>query len=284
MPRLKILKAVYYDPNKGERAYLKGTDVTEEFVARIKNDNIIYTGKYNSIFPDHFKNATKKLRVELEFDKKRYHSNFYNEDEPINLREDLNLPQKRRDIKGLFGHWLFQAVVGVIVLGFILYVLQTLSNTYEWPKFLYNTKDNPSVSDKQDNDSRNLRDGAVFIGGDNYGDIITNPINESVSPMPTINTEELEPSKSWKDGLYRTMYKVAVIFTGNYELRNHIAIIPSNFDSMTCANAGGQGSSSKVVSGIVTELSLYANLECYSSEPIEFSENLFILYTPEENR
>jgi hypothetical protein len=127
MGRLKIIKATYFDSNK---KHLKGTDVTEEFSALVRNDNIIYTGKYNDIFSDEFRNARKRLRVELEFNEERHRPLFYNEDQPINLLEDLGLPKKR---KGFLNNWLVQLLIG----GLILFILTTLSVSYKWPALLY---------------------------------------------------------------------------------------------------------------------------------------------------
>lgn len=91
MKHLRIIKASYYDPKIGPS---RGTDVTEELSAEIRNDCIIYEGAYNNIFPDHFKKVKKRLKIELEYNGKR-HTKFYNERGKINIPEDLGITTKK---------------------------------------------------------------------------------------------------------------------------------------------------------------------------------------------
>ncbi|MBI3984055.1 hypothetical protein HY346_02035 [Candidatus Microgenomates bacterium] len=85
--RLHIIKASYYDPKLGPDI---GTDVTTELSSELANNQLIYSGAYNSIFPDHFSHIRKKLRIELEYERKRY-TKIYDENERIRLPLDLGL-------------------------------------------------------------------------------------------------------------------------------------------------------------------------------------------------
>jgi hypothetical protein len=85
--QLKVAKAVYYDPQKEPEG---GTDVTAELQSEIRNNQLVYHGIYNSIFPDHFKRVNKKLRIEIEYCGSSY-TKFYNENDRINLPVDLGV-------------------------------------------------------------------------------------------------------------------------------------------------------------------------------------------------
>jgi len=91
MNELKIIKAVYYDPNIGVE---QGTDVTTELSAEIREGVLFYNGIYNRIFPDSFKGIYKKLKIEGDWGGKPFNK-FYNENEKINLPNDLGNTTKR---------------------------------------------------------------------------------------------------------------------------------------------------------------------------------------------
>ena len=92
MNELKIIKAVYYDPNIGVK---QGTDVTTELSAEIREGVLFYNGIYNRIFPDRFKGIYKKLKIEGHWGGKPFNK-FYNENEKINLPNDLGKNKKQR--------------------------------------------------------------------------------------------------------------------------------------------------------------------------------------------
>ncbi|MFA7151791.1 MAG: hypothetical protein WC113_02680 [Candidatus Paceibacterota bacterium] len=85
MYNLKIVKAIYYDPDLGAD---RGTDVTAELSSQIIDGKLFYNGVYNNILPDHFKSKIKRLKIEIEYNKKIF-TKFYNENERINLPDDL---------------------------------------------------------------------------------------------------------------------------------------------------------------------------------------------------
>lgn len=87
MDNLKIIKAIYYVPEIGLE---KGTDVTEELSAEVVDDRLVYNGIYNFIFPDNFPGIVKRLKVEVEYQDKKY-TKFYVENYKINLPYDLGL-------------------------------------------------------------------------------------------------------------------------------------------------------------------------------------------------
>jgi len=88
---LKIVKAIYYNPNIGSE---NGTDVTAELSAEIREEVLFYNGTYNRIFPDHFKGTYKKLKIVGHYGGKPF-TKFYNENEKINLPNDLGNTKKR---------------------------------------------------------------------------------------------------------------------------------------------------------------------------------------------
>ena len=89
---LRIIKAVYYDPNIGPN---KGTDVTSELSSQIMDgDRLFYNGVYNNIFPDHFKRIYKRLKIVVEFRGKEY-TKYYNENEKINFPSDLGMDNRK---------------------------------------------------------------------------------------------------------------------------------------------------------------------------------------------
>ena len=88
---LKIIKAIYFDPSLGPQ---QGTDVTIEVSSKVNNNQLIYDGSYNRIFPDHFEGVRKKLRIELEYNGKK-DTKQYDEDEKINLPADLGMKNER---------------------------------------------------------------------------------------------------------------------------------------------------------------------------------------------
>jgi hypothetical protein len=87
MRKLKIIRAIYFDPNLGPD---KGTDVTRHLSAQIRNDILLYNGKYNDIFPDEFKRIDKRLFVNFEYDNEVY-EHLYAEDEKIYLPFDQGI-------------------------------------------------------------------------------------------------------------------------------------------------------------------------------------------------
>lgn len=114
---LKIIKAIYFDPRLGPQ---QGTDVTTEALSEVNDNQLIYNGIYNNIFPDHFQGARKKLRIELEYRGQKY-TKQYGENEKINLPADLGAKN---------GKWwektwvqiiiLLGAIAGIIGLYFLL--------------------------------------------------------------------------------------------------------------------------------------------------------------------
>lgn len=125
MNELKIIKAVYYHPEIGPE---RGTDVTAELSAQIRNGALFYNGIYNSIFVDHFKGVYKRLKIELEFKGERF-TKFYNEDEKINLPDDIgkitsDKEEGEFDSKWYERWWVKYLLFPIIVLiigGIILY-------------------------------------------------------------------------------------------------------------------------------------------------------------------
>lgn len=81
---LKIIKAIYFDPNVGPE---HGTDVTNELSAEIRDGHLFYKGIYNFIFPDRFRGIDKRLKIDLEYNGKNF-TRFYNENEKIDLPND----------------------------------------------------------------------------------------------------------------------------------------------------------------------------------------------------
>lgn len=134
MDRLKITKAIYYN-HKGDIS--QGQEVTRELSELIKDNKLIYSGRYNDIFkPDPFPGKSKDLKVELKlgiFGIKK-HFQIYREDQIIRLPEDLNI--KRSWINN---PWLVTIVGGVIV-GVILLIVALIF--FKQPTFLYNQTDN----------------------------------------------------------------------------------------------------------------------------------------------
>jgi|SRR3989344_4525075 len=114
MSQLKIIKAVYYDPALGPE---RGTDVTAQLSAEIRNNVLLYNGVYNRILPDHFKRIDKKLKVEIEYQGNKF-TQFYNEDEKINLPHDLGMIKKNTlDYKNPWAVTIIGGVaVGIIIL------------------------------------------------------------------------------------------------------------------------------------------------------------------------
>lgn len=88
---LRVIRATYYDPQIGLET---GDDVTEQVASEVRSGQLIYNGKYNDIFPDHFKRIKKKLRIEVEY-KGKTDIRYYNEDERINLPTDLGIKSER---------------------------------------------------------------------------------------------------------------------------------------------------------------------------------------------
>lgn len=85
MNDLKIVKAIYYDPDIGLN---QGTDVTDELSSLIVDGKLFYNGLYNFIFTDNFKGKLKRLRIEVEYKRKKF-IKFYNENDRLNLPADL---------------------------------------------------------------------------------------------------------------------------------------------------------------------------------------------------
>jgi hypothetical protein len=92
MTELKIIKAIYYDPEIGVD---KGDDVTKELLSEMRNGVLFYKGRYNDIFPDNFKTKRKKLSIEFEY-RRKGGTKIYNEDEKINLPSELGEDKKPR--------------------------------------------------------------------------------------------------------------------------------------------------------------------------------------------
>lgn len=115
---LKIVRAVYFDPDQGSDY---GTDVTSELTAEILHGELHFKGIYNSIFPDKFKRIYKRLMVVVGF-KNKQHTKYYNENEKINLPSDLGLENKKWwDGNSTQLIYLGGAVASII--GLILYLL-----------------------------------------------------------------------------------------------------------------------------------------------------------------
>lgn len=115
MDELRIIKAVYFDPQIGPES---GTDVTAELSAQIKNEALFYNGVYNLIFPDHFPRIYKRLKVNLEF-KGRPFLKFYNENEKINLPDDIGKIQTTR----WFETWWGKVVLGLVTAIFASFIV-----------------------------------------------------------------------------------------------------------------------------------------------------------------
>ena len=95
MTGLKIIKATYYVPQIGPD---KGTDVTEELSSEILGGRLVYSGRYNDIFPDNFPGIVKKLKIEVEYKGKTY-PKFYSENSRINLPYDIEqISETKKDV------------------------------------------------------------------------------------------------------------------------------------------------------------------------------------------
>lgn len=112
MDELKIIKAIYYDPDIGIE---QGTDVTAELSSEIINGNLIYNGVYNNIFPDYFKRKRKKLKIEIEYKGKKF-TKFYNENEKINLPSDLGMKNEKVGLKNFLTKHLLGVIIFVIAI------------------------------------------------------------------------------------------------------------------------------------------------------------------------
>ncbi|NQU77477.1 hypothetical protein HQ544_02155 [Candidatus Falkowbacteria bacterium] len=110
---LRIIKATYYDPAKGYSD--DKDDVTEELSAKIKDGRLIYDGSYNDIFPDYYKRIKKRLRVEVEFNRKGC-IQFYNEDDKINMPKDLDSANNKKRRFNINNTWLIAIGSGIIVM------------------------------------------------------------------------------------------------------------------------------------------------------------------------
>ena len=109
MNELKIIKATYYDPQIGQE---RGTDVTVELSAELRNGALFYKGLYNLIFPDHFKRVYKKLRIDMEY-KGEVFTRLYNENEKIDLPNDIGTVKKQ--IMDFKNPWLVTIIGGIVV-------------------------------------------------------------------------------------------------------------------------------------------------------------------------
>lgn len=119
MKGLKIIKAVYYDPARGQS---KGRNVTKKLSAIIKDNVLVYEKAYNDIFEDPFRNVPKKLFIKLKYNGRKY-TEIYNENETISLPRQLKLIEKRKiDINN---PWLI-VIVGGIVVGIVLLIISSL--------------------------------------------------------------------------------------------------------------------------------------------------------------
>ena len=124
---LKIIKAIYFDPSLGPQ---RGTDVTTEALSEVNNNQLIYNGSYNRIFPDHFKRVRKKLRIELEYKGRKYIKQ-YDEDEKISLPKDLGFIKKRKI--NINNPWVVG--IGLLIIGSLLvsiYKSDVVRDYYEY--------------------------------------------------------------------------------------------------------------------------------------------------------
>lgn len=117
---LKIIKAVYFDPQLGPD---RGIDVTEETSSEVVNNQLVYNGIYNRIFSDRFKTVKKKLRIELDYRGKRY-TKFYNEDEKIKLPDDLGKSVEKWWEKT----WFHAISITSAIIGIIYFFIWLFSN------------------------------------------------------------------------------------------------------------------------------------------------------------
>lgn len=85
MIKIKITKAIYYDSRRDAST---GDDVAKFVLNLIKDNNFIYEGRYNDIFPDNFKNAHKRLLIEIRIYGIKF-SKTYEENAKINLLNNL---------------------------------------------------------------------------------------------------------------------------------------------------------------------------------------------------
>jgi|SRR3989344_8331871 len=116
MDSLKIIKASYYNPQLDP---YRGTDVTAELSAQVKNGALFYNGIYNHIFPDRFPGIYKRLKIELEFNGHRF-IKFYNENEKVNLPDELGkIPNQKYYFILLVKYIL--GIAGAVIAGYVVW-------------------------------------------------------------------------------------------------------------------------------------------------------------------